>query len=666
MPYQKILIKPGIQTEATPLLNEGGFSKSQLIRFFQGFLQKIGGWQKITSQAVVGKCRGMLAWSDLQGVPYVACGTDQRVEVYYDGQLYDITPVRKVDNVATPFSTISTSTTVQVTDTNNGAQAGDTVYIVNEMAVGGIVLQGYYTIGTIIDSDNYDITALNAATATVSTAGAASNFAVTMGFGTVTVTLPNHGYAINDVYTVYISTTVGGITLSGPYLVETVPDANTFTFTAVGAAASTANAYENTNEARLQYLIPSGLPSAMTASGWGEGGWGLGPWGEGSPGGPPSPLRQWSMLAWGQDWIGCPTNGGIYVWDPSGGVLANPATIIAEAPPINTGIFLSMPYRQVVAYGCYNADTSVQDPLLIKWCDVDNFHDWTASAVNQAGSFRLSEGSTIVGAIQGPTFGMIWTDLGLWQMQYINFPLVYGFNKIGNGCGLISMRACGILAGVVYWMSQNSFYRYSGNGVENVDCSVWDKIFQNLNAFQKDKICMGVNSHFNEFFIFYPSLTGTGENDLYVKYSTDGFWDYGSLTRLAWVDQSAYGNPLAVDDTGFIYQHESGEDADGAPIVCSATTGWFKISDGTYLIFLERMIGDFVYSGGNTVQVTVETVDYPNDTPSVKTFNVTKNTEYNIIRLRGRFARITVGSSDLGSFWRLGELLYLAAPAGRR
>lgn len=669
MPMMPLKIQPGIKTEATPLLLEAGFSSSQLIRFFENILSKMGGWQRLTSTPLIGVCRGMIAWADLTGVPYVACGTNSNVEIFYNGQLIDITPIRRTSNHANSLSTVINTNVVTITDNGHGAAVGDEVNIVAYASVGDLLLQGLYAVQTIVDANNYTIHAPFNATSTVTNGGHTSEFTTTMSSGLVQVTLNNHGFTSGQIYTVYISTTVAGLTIFGQYLVGTVIDANNFDITVSGSASSGTTGFENGDAIQYQYLISSGPVSAMTAAGWGEGGWGLGPWGQGGTSGATTPLRQWSMLNFGQDWVGCPTNGPLYLWNPSGGTVNNPATIMSSnAPPNNTGIFLAMPEEQIVAYGAYDAVNMYQDPMLIRWCDVGDFTDWTASTTNQAGSFRLPRGSKIVGGIQGPQFGMLWTDLAVWQMQYINFPLVYGFNEIAAGCGLVAMRACCVLGGNVYWMSYNGFFSCSSGTVSPLPCEVWDILFQNVNLFQQDKICMGANSHFNEFFLFYPSLTGTGENDSYVKYNMSGQWDYGTLTRTAWFDQSIYtaNNPLGVDGTGLIQQHETTNDADGAPMLSSATTGWFKISNGDQYMYIDRMIGDFIYSGTNTMTITVSVVNYPNDTPNTVTFNVTSSTEYNIIRLRGRLAKITIASSDLGSFWRLGELLFLLTPSGKR
>jgi hypothetical protein len=667
MVFVPIKINPGINVENTPLLNEAGWSSSQLIRFFQGKIQKLGGWQALCTTALTGVCRGLLAWSDLSGVPYLGCGTNSNLEVLYSGNLYDITPTRQTSNLTTAFTTTLGSNVVTVTDTGNGASAGDIINIVTITAINGtgLVLNGLYVVQTIVNSNQYTILASKNATSAV-TSGITSLFTTTNTSSTVQVTLDAHGYSVNSIYTVNVSTTVGGVVIFGQYVVQSIIDANNFTITVVGSATSSTTGYENNDKAQVNYLIPSGLVSSVTAMGWGNGGYGLGGWGIGATSGAYSPIRQWTMGAWGKYLIASPTNGKIYLWNPDNGVINNVASVISiNAPVYNTGIFLSMPYQQIVAYGSTDPITGNQDKMLVRWCDISDFTDWTATVTNQAGSYRLSRGSRIIGGIQAPQFGMLWTDVGVWQMVYVGFPLVYGFNEIASGCGLIAQRAVGVLNGNVYWMSQDGFYIANGGSVQSIPCSVWDKIFYNINTVQVDKVTCAVNSYFNEVTWYYPSLSGTGENDSYVKYKTDeNVWDYGLLSRTAWTNQSVLGAPIGVDGTGLIQQHETSNDANGNAMVSSATTGWFKISNGELYSFIDRIIPDFVYDG--TMTITISVVNYPNDTPVTITFNSTSTTEYNITRLRGRLANITISSSDIGSFWRLGEILCNIQGAGKR
>jgi hypothetical protein len=87
----------------------------------------------------------------------------------------------------------------------------------------------------------------------------------------------------------------------------------------------------------------------------------------------------------------------LYQWRPTTG--APIATIIPNSPVVNEGFFIAMPQRQIIAWGSsFNGD---QDPLLVRWCDVNNFTSWIGTVANQAGSYRIPKGSRIVGGLQG-------------------------------------------------------------------------------------------------------------------------------------------------------------------------------------------------------------------------------------------------------------------------
>jgi hypothetical protein len=252
-----------------------------------------------------------------------------------------------------------------------------------------------------------------------------------------------------------------------------------------------------------------------------------------------------------------------------------------NAPIYNSGMFVAMPQRQIIAYG--SSFGTIQDPLLVRWCDLEDFTVWFGSAINQAGSYRIPTGSKIVGGLQAAQQTLLWTDLDLWSMTYIGQPYIYGFNKIGANAGLISSKAANQMAGVVYWMSQKQFFRFAGQGVEPIPCSVWDQVFQNFypgsdengNPYT-DRIRCAANSQFNEITWYFPAhytnnidpatglaldeqFIGTGEVNAYVKYNVVlDQWDYGYqhpdnpdvlVGRTAWTDQSILGPPIGVGTT---------------------------------------------------------------------------------------------------------------------
>jgi hypothetical protein len=358
----------------------------------------------------------------------------------------------------------------------------------------------------------------------------------------------------------------------------------------------------------------------------------------------------------------------IMQWDPTGGVPI--ATAIPQAPPVNDGIFVAMPQRQIIAWG--STFTGVQDPLLLRWCDVEDYTVWSAQSTNEAGSFRIPKGSKIVGCIQGPQQGLIWTDIGFWSMQYIGAPLVYSFNELGTGCGLIARKAAASLNGVVYWMGQTQFYRLSPAGVEIIPCPIWDTIFQNLDTNNLYKIRIAPNSQFGEVTWYYPSSNGNGEVDSYVKFNVlINQWDYGSLSRTAWINQSVLGPPIGASSDLYIYQHETSPDAAGTPMNSSFQTGYFVMSEADVKLFIDQIWPDMnwgYYDGtpSATIKLTFYVKDYPGQTPLVYgPFTLTQGTTFVTPRFRGRLTSMKLESNDIGSWWRIGAMRYRYQIDGR-
>lgn len=637
------------------------------MRWRYGLAEKMGGWLELTSQMVPGAVRGLHAWEDLSGFTYLAIGSNSRLELYSGGMLTDITPIRATHNINPSFTTVASSSSVTVTDTANGTSVGDWIELYVPVSVGGIILLGFYEIISEIDADNFTITA-SPATAPVSNGGAVPQFTTVNTDATVTVTLNDHGLTVTQPFDVQVSTTVGGLTLVGTYLVASVIDANNFTIEAASGATSSTNAFENSGHARIIYLLASGPASDTTLLGWGGGTWGSGAWGVGVGSTAAIPLRNWYLDNFGQNLVALPTNGTLYQWVPPIAV-GNVATTVSGAPLYGTGMFVAMPQAQVVIYGAEVSGS--QDPLLIRWCDNGDYTNWIADATNQAGSYRLSKGSKIVGGIQAPQFGIIWTDTDAWLMQYIQPPFIYGFNIVANNVGLIASKARTILGNTIYWVSLKGFFTYSGSGgSQPLISSVYDVIFKDLDQNNTSKVFMGSNSLFNEVMTFFPSQSGgTGEIDSYVKFNTlENLWDYGNLVRLAWIDESVIGNPIGSDLSGLLQQHEIGYDDNGSPMDSFIESGYADLEGGEYFIMINWMIPDFVLNGSDpSVNITLYAVDYPGGTQTTYgPFAVTSTTTYINVRCRARQIAIKVENDTLGTFWRIGAIRYRGAQAGRQ
>jgi hypothetical protein len=588
--------------------------------------------------------------------------------------------------VTAQFSVTPGQSSVTVRLPNHGYSPGSTFPVLTPTTVGGILFSGQYIVQSVssTDPDTFTITASQTppSNAYYTASRSGTNLTVTtVTSGNVQIgqTIAGAGITAGTI----LSQTSGIPGGAGVYVVSSTQTIGSTDITATYPSPSTR--YMNDGDA--YYIYSFGFESVPPITGYGAGGYGSGGYG-GSPitpgAGTPIAATDWTLANWGEILLACPINSAaspayqpIYQWNPPSG--APTAAVIPNAPVINDGIFVAMPERQIIAWG--SSFNGVQDPLLIRWCDVNNYNTWIATVTNQAGSYRIPKGSAIVGCIQGPQQGLVWTDIGLWSMQYIGQPYVYSFNEIGVGCGLIARKAAGSLNGVVYWMAPSNFYRLAGQGVEPMPCPLWDVIFQDLDTDNLQKIRVAVNSRFNEIAWYYPSKSNGGEINAYVKYNAVlNTWDYGSLSRTAWVDQSVLGPPIGADpSTLFLYQHETSTDAAGTAMTPFLQTGYFAISEGDQKSYVDEVWPDMrwdYFSGTSTayygapnsatVQLTFYVVDFPGQQPKVfGPYSVTQATKYISPRFRGRLVSIKISSDDLGTFWRLGNIRYRITQDGK-
>ena len=388
---------------------------------------------------------------------------------------------------------------------------------------------------------------------TISNNGVVPKYTTSNGSSLVSVTLPNHGYFEGDTFPALVATTIGGITIFGNLTISAVISADVFKINAPTSASSTATVSENIGLVRFVYYNAVGpLPPAL---GYGEDGYGFYGYGGIVPSvgrGVPINATDWTLDNWGGTFIACPLGGPVFAWNPIDGNAA--AMCIANAPTINQGIFVAMPQRQIIAWG--STSNGVADPMLVRWCDVNNYDSWISSLTNQAGSYRLPKGSRIIQGIQAGQQALLWTDLGIWAMQYVGLPYVSQFNELGTGCGLIGRKASGSMNGVVYWMGQSQFYRLAANGVEPIRCPVWDVVFQDLDTDNLDKIRVAPNSRFGEISWHFPmignlditNIVGNGSS-VTVTYSGVGTFSVGSTVTLSAVSPAAYNGTYVINST---------------------------------------------------------------------------------------------------------------------
>lgn len=764
MAFITVKIQPGVKAVATPTLLAANIVASNLIRWRGGLPEKIGGWQNFfkSNTTISGITRALCAWADLDLVNHVAVAGTTGLKCLTPTQggtpaIQNIQPQYATTTSGQSFATTAGSSIVTVTDTAGVFNNYSSIQIQCHVAVGGVVLFGSYPIlseATAV-SYNIDAGALATATATVS-APCTAQFTSNSGTELVEVNLPNHGLSAGANFSIPLPTVIGAppnqVTLEGFYQVEEVVDANNFYIFAQQSVPIGNAVYEGNLGGSPQILYWVTQAPLLPNAGWGVGGWGgdsnpsmdnvtppypttpvtPGGWGAGvqvgqlpglpypPPAGTPGFGRvdtdDWTLANWGSTLISNPSDGPLFAWDPTSGLLNSQK--IALAPSFVSGFFIAMPQQQIVTYGASTGQ--VQDPMLVAWCDNANYNVWKADVTNQAGTYRLTRGSKIIGGIQGPQQAMLWTDVGLWVMAYVGYPNVWGFNEVAQGCGLISKHAVAVYGPQVFWMSRDAFWMYANGVVQRLQCDVWDVIIKNMNNTRDNfgnylyhkHIRGAANSGFDEVAFYFPSSASiTGENDSYVKFNpVTQEWDYGlsvlqdgmlgasvvagkpvptPINVTAWIDNNVFGHPISsmIDLSGansMIMQHEMTMDANGQPINWMIQTGFFMLSDGEDKVFADWMLPDFRWrrwqqtSGqplgapqpiSAQVQVTLYTAEEPDDPQdtwiSYGPFVCTNATGPVEVRCRGRYFFMQLQGNDPGSFVRLGGIKFRVAPDGR-
>jgi len=356
-----------------------------------------------------------------------------------------------------------------------------------------------------------------------------------------------------------------------------------------------------------------------------------------------------------------------------------------SAPVVQNTLIISDASRFLFAFGCNEIGSTVQDPMLIRWCDQESLINWSPSGTNQAGSLRLSHGSEIVCAMQSRQEILVWTDSSLYSLQYLGATNgVWGSQLMGDNLSIMSQNATAYANGVAYWMGVDKFYKYDGR-TQTLICDLRQFVFDNINKNQLDQVFGTTNEGFNEVWWFYCSGTSTVV-DSYVVYNYAenngknglGIWYYGSMGRTAWLDSGLNNYPLAATYSNNIVNHEFGVDDEttGTAMAIEAyiTSAEFDLDDGDKFGFVWRVLPDVTFRGSTAVspqlimylkpmQNSGSGYNSPQSLGGSNNATVTRTAELPIeaftgqiyTRVRGRQMAMEVRSTALGVTWQLGS-----------
>jgi len=635
-------VLPGIDKQDTTAGAEQRWVDSDNVRFRYGLPEKVGGWASLVTDTIVGVARREFAFVDLDGNRYVAIGTDKFLLIYFEGQLYDITPLKATLSSATIATTDTSAICSITTGSNHNLSTGDIVLLDNVTLPGGT---GYvnsdfedklFQVTGITSATVFTITQSTAATGTVATGGSidvkpyeqVGPAAQSYGYGWGTDTWGTGGWgdasSANDVS---LEPGLWSLSNFGQVLIATIANGKTFTWNSGDAsrlttrASTTTAGFETTNN-----------PTASRVT------------------------------------------------------LVSPTT------------------RHLIHLGTETTigDTSTQDDMFIRFSDQENINLYAPTAINTAGTQRLQDGTKIIGSLKAKEVILIWTDNALYTMKFVGSPFTFGFEQVGTNCGLIGKNAAVEIDGVAFWMSNNGFFMYDGT-VKSMSCSVEDYVYDQADTTKGQQIYAGLNNQFTEVTWYYPS-TNSEYNDQYVIYNygegsgkqiPEGVWYIGTEARTTWIDASVYPKPFATkfnsSDTGtfpvivgesglgqtVLFEHEVGTDQVNPDGSTTTVTSFVKSYDfdlqaegtaGEIFLAVRRFVPDFKDLQGSA-KVTLAVKRYPQQSDTVTSlspFTITTSTNKKDTRARGRFVNIKIENDSSSESWRFGTMRLDIQPDGRR
>jgi hypothetical protein len=728
-------VLPGIDKQNTDSGAEFRWVDCDNVRFRYGLPEKVGGWSSLVTDTIVGVARREFAFVDLSGNRYVAIGTDKFLLIYFEGQLYDITPLKSTLSSSTIATVDSSAICTITTSSNHNLAAGDIVLLDTVTLPGGT---GYsasdfedklFQVTTTPTSTTFTITQSSNATGTVSTGGsiavkpyekvgpAAQSYGYGWGVsewdGTVTGAVTNtlNGALLDDangtggVGTTIALTSTTGFPTSGRIQVGT----ELISYSGVSSNDLTGIVRAVDGSTRAAHSDGSTVTNAADFVDWGE----AAPASEVSlePG-------LWSLSNFGQVLIATIANGKTFTWNAGDAARlttrASTTTSGFETTnnPTATRVTLVSPTTRHLIH-CGTETTigtpSTQDDMFIRFSNQEDINEYTATAINTAGSQRIQDGTKIIGALKAKETILIWTDNALYTMKFVGGDFVFGFEQVGTNCGLIGKNAAVEIDGVAFWMSPNGFFMFDGT-VKSLPCSVEDYVYDQIDTTKGQQIYAGINNLFTEVIWYYPT-TSSEYNDQYVVFNygeamKGGVWYIGTEARTTWIDSTVYPKPFAtkfnssssgtfpavVGESGLgqtvLFEHEVGTDQVNPDGSTTTVTSFVKSYDfdiqqrqrsargqasgpsisGEVFLAMRRFVPDFKTLQGNA-KVTLAVKRYPQQSETTTTlspFTINSSTDKKDTRARGRFVNVKIENDSSSESWRFGTFRIDIQADGRR
>ena len=606
--------KPGIDKQDTAYSagDSRKYIDSDFVRFHYGKPERWGGWKNLPNpnKTIVGVVRDTHSWVGLDGLRYLALGTDRKLYIYNEGAVYDITPIRETQALTNPFTTNGT-TTVSVADTSHNAKQGDFVTFDSFSSIDGLDMNQEFEITSITSANAYTVTHTSTASGSTSGGGGSGNAKYQINIGAATST-----YGLGWGTDTWGSSTWGTASSSsdvvivgrnwsldnfGEDLIATVLDGGTFIWDTSGGTGARATALSNAPTASrfslvstdTRHLLIFGTETTI-----------------GSTGTQDDLFFRFSDREDATDYTPVATNeaGSLRISDGSKiiGAVKSAGQILVWTDTSLHGIqFVGTPFTFGLRQLGANAGLIAQHAAI----EVNGVAYWMSDD-----AFYLYDG--VVKKMPCSVQDFVFDDISYTNKNDIAVGLNTAYNEI-----------------------------------------IW--YYPSANASQIDRA------------VAYNYLEGTWYTVSLGRTTWLGAYVYEKPIATEY-NASATANISTIlgltAGASFIYEHESGNNqADGTAITAFLETGSVEIADGDQLMSVSKLVPDFD-NLANTMTARLTLEQYPQSSSNVTSnASITSSTEKVSVRGRGRAVKIRYTTNTVDDTpWRLGSQKLEMRADGRR
>jgi hypothetical protein len=606
--------RPGVDKQDTAYSagDERKYIDSDFVRFHYGKPERWGGWTNLPNpnKTIVGVVRDTHSWVGLDGLRYLALGTNRKLYIYNEGAVYDITPIRETQALTNPFTTNGT-TTVSVADSSHNAKLGDFVTFDSFSSIDGLDMNQEFEITSITDANNYKVTHTSTASGSTSGGGGSGNAKYQinvgpatstygLGWGTDTWSSGTWGTASSSSDVVIVGRN-WSLDNFGEDLIATVLDGGTFIWDTSSGTGTRATALSNAPTASrfslvstdTRHLLIFGTETTI-----------------GSTGTQDDLFFRFSDREDATDFTPVATNeaGSLRISDGSRivGAVKSAGQILVWTDTSLHGIqFVGTPFTFGLRQLGANAGLIAQHAAI----EVNGIAYWMSDD-----AFYLYDG--VVKKMPCSVQDFVFDDISYTNKNDIAVGLNTAYNEI-----------------------------------------IW--YYPSANASQIDRA------------VAYNYLEGTWYTLSLGRTTWLGAYVYEKPIATEY-NASATANVSTIlgltAGASFIYEHESGNNqADGTAITAFLETGSVEIADGDQLMSINKLVPDFS-NLANTMTARLTLEQYPQSSANVTSnASITSTTEKVSVRGRGRAVKIRYTTNTVDDTpWRLGSQKLEIRPDGRR